>query len=126
MSLFTTTTCVLYALSITMDNGKLWYTQGLFASWFKKEMHAAFMLLCGFSLLPMGVIFILKIVYFSQLKFSVLEFPAVTICNQNQFRMDRAPDDLKGLLDDFMESKRADMFGGKDRLKAFERRKYLS
>ena len=77
------------------------------------------------KLLLMGVIFILNIVYISQLKFSVLEFPAVTICNQNQFRMDRAPDDLKGLLDDFMESKRADMFGGKDRLKAFERRKYF-
>ena len=122
MSLFTTTTCVLYALSITMDNGKLWYTQGLFASWFKKEMHAAFMLLYGFSQTAANG----RYIYITQLKFSVLEFPAVTICNQNQFRMAREPDDLKGLLDDFMESKRADMFGGKDRLKEFERRKYLS
>lgn len=59
-----------------------------------------------------------------QLKFSVLEFPAVTICNQNQFRMDRAPEDLRELMDEFLASKRADMFGGKDRLKQFEQREY--
>lgn len=55
-----------------------------------------------------------------QLKFNVLEFPAVTVCNQNQFRKDRAPDDLDSLLGEFLNAKRADMFGGKDRLNQFE------
>ncbi|KAF6037706.1 SCNN1D [Bugula neritina] len=54
-----------------------------------------------------------------ELKFSVLEFPAVTFCNQNQFRADRVPEDIQTLVAEFLEAKRADMFGGKDKYDSF-------
>lgn len=58
-----------------------------------------------------------------QLRFSVLEFPAITVCNQNQFRKDRIPEELSELLEDFLDAKRADMFGGEDKFSKFRQGK---
>ena len=55
----------------------------------------------------------------------MLEFPAVTVCNQNQFRQDRISKDLKELLADFLLQKRADMFGGSDKFQEYIARKFI-
>ncbi|KAF6036229.1 SCNN1D [Bugula neritina] len=49
-----------------------------------------------------------------ELTFDVLKFPAVSFCNHNQFRLDRIPQDLRSLTEDFIMSDRFEMFGGED------------
>lgn len=56
-----------------------------------------------------------------QLKFDVLEFPAVSFCNLNQFRRDRLPNTINSLASDFMDSKREELFGGADAMDEFFR-----
>jgi len=41
----------------------------------------------------------------------------VSFCNQNQFRMDRSPEDVRILVGQFLQSKKEDMYGGKDQYK---------
>ena len=49
----------------------------------------------------------------------MLEFPAVTFCNLNQFRRDRLPDEVTVLTDQFLETKRAELFGGQEAMDQF-------
>lgn len=46
----------------------------------------------------------------------------MTICNQNAYRNDRLPPELASMMDSFLHSKRADMFGGEDKFEQFEDR----
>ncbi|KAF6036228.1 SCNN1D [Bugula neritina] len=48
------------------------------------------------------------------IQFRQLEFPAVTICNLNQFRNDRLPSYLTKLAGDYLEERQEDLLGGEE------------
>lgn len=52
----------------------------------------------------------------------MLEFPAVSFCNLNQFRRDKLPKDITVFTDDFLESKREELFGGEEAMEEFFRK----
>lgn len=54
-----------------------------------------------------------------QLRFDVLEFPAVTVCNMNQLRSDRVPREIIRLTEEYFNTKRTDLFGGKLRFQEY-------
>lgn len=61
----------------------------------------------------------LHTISFLQLTFDVLEFPAVTFCNLNQFRRDKLPKSMSVFTDDFLKSEREELFGGDEAMEEF-------
>lgn len=62
------------------------------------------------------------VIFLLQLKFDSLEFPAVTFCNLNQFRADKADRDahVRELMDTLLETMQEDLYGGEDEYETFK------
>ncbi|KAF6027068.1 hypothetical protein EB796_014629 [Bugula neritina] len=54
-----------------------------------------------------------------QIKFSALNFPAVSFCNLNQFRNDKLPKDFQEIVKDFTLQERYDLYGGQSNFESY-------